>query len=340
LSIYGGLLDCPHREKQGWGAEAQANLEHLLYQFDIKPRRRSVIYLRERETDSDGDGANPFLLFLSYGPPHFPHDKAPEEYQDWYPPESLQLPPNFDVDQECYRFEGPNGLLPITGKVGDGYQLKDTETGFSGPLRKEMQGYYGHCSALDWCVGELMAELRNTGLDRNTIVVFTAHGDGLGANGVPAQIKWFPWDEEVRVPCLIRDPRFESRHGQRCDTPINTPDLLPTLLGMAGLEVPDSVEGRDLSPLIRGEEAEMDHVALYMLPLPFEGGMDCPAYRGIRTATHTYVESGDGPWLLYDDKRDPYQMENLTGKPEHEALLDELRDRLRRELDAIERSHP
>jgi arylsulfatase A-like enzyme len=118
-------------------------------------------------------------------------------------------------------------------------------------------------------------------------------------------------------------------------TPLTTPDILPTLLGLAGVGIPPAVEGEDLSPLLRaGREAD-DRSALYMGVAPFVAPDFAREYRAIRTARHTYVRSLDGPWMLFDDEKDPYQTNNLVARPEHAALVGELDARLQAMLKRI-----
>src|SRR5439155_27289766 len=116
----------------------------------------------------------PFLLWLAWGPPHDPYLTAPPEYRALYDPARLVLRPNV-----------PASMAP--------------------ELRKNLAGYYAHCSALDAAMGELIQTLQETGLAEITILVFTAdHGDMLGSHGMMKKQK--PFDESVRVPFLLRWP--------------------------------------------------------------------------------------------------------------------------------------
>ncbi|MCB1212136.1 MAG: sulfatase, partial [Verrucomicrobiales bacterium] len=237
----------------------------------------------------------PFVLVIAFGPPHFPHATAPEEYKKWYPPESLKLSPNV-----------PESL--------------------QGKVRQELQGYYAHCSALDHCVGELMATLDELGLAENTIVAFSAdHGETMGSHGNRPAQKQVPWDEASRVPFLLRYPAAKGQKGVVVKTPLTTPDILPTLLGLAGVAIPASIEGTDLSKTVTDPSYLEDRAALYEGIAPFahlgpEGAQNNRGYRAIRTSRYTYVRDRDGPWLLYDDEVDPFQMNNLVNKPESAAM--------------------
>ena len=102
--------------------------------------------------------------------------------------------------------------------------------------------------------------------------------------------------------------------------------------------MPSTVEGRDWSPLLRGDEALTgDEAALLNMPVEFTELIrnDMRAYRGLRSARHTYVRNLDGPWLLYDNLADPYQKRNLIGSAGHAELRDELDRRLQRRLDEL-----
>ncbi len=307
----------PPERRQGWdywkGAECDHNYNRSHYysgNSDVKrfwegydafaQTKDAQQYLREHER-----GGQPFILFIAYGTPHFPHDTAPAEFQSLYPSEKIQLPPNVPAAMQSL-------------------------------AKREAQGYYAHCTALDQCVGDLLATLDETELAANTVFVFTSdHGEMLGAHGVPPLQKQVSWSEAALVPLLLRFPAVHGQQGREVNMPLTTPDILPTLLGLAGLEIPSTVEGEDLSPLLRaGREAE-DRAALYMGVAPFLPRDFAREYRAIRTSRYTYVRSLAGPWMLFDDEQDPYQLVNFVGKPAYATLVQELEARLQRELNRI-----
>jgi arylsulfatase A-like enzyme len=111
---------------------------------------------------------------------------------------------------------------------------------------------------------------------------------------------------------------------------------MPTLLGLGGVEIPNTVEGMDFSNFLKGQADAPDTVALISCPSPFgqwnrnRGGRE---YRGVRTARYTYVRDLNGPWLLYDNTKDPYQLNNLCNQSAHTALQRELEQILDRKLE-------
>jgi arylsulfatase A-like enzyme len=168
----------------------------------------------------------------------------------------------------------------------------------------------------------LLETLDRAGAAEDTIVIFTSdHGDMMLSQGLTTKL--YPWDESIRVPFLMRYPRRFGRRGHKIRTPLNAPDIMPTLLGMSGLPIPDSVEGTDWSASILGRAHPPPEAAAFLnLPVPITEARryGFAEYRGLRSERYTYVRSIRGPWLLYDNLRDPYQMNNLCGKAEHKDL--------------------
>jgi arylsulfatase A-like enzyme len=245
----------------------------------------------------------PFFLFLAWGPPHDPYSSAPEKYRALYSPAKLKLAAN----------------VPEA--------MRDT-------ARNLLAGYYAHCTALDDCLEALLLVLKETGLDQDTLLVFTSdHGDLLGSHG--GRNKQQPFDECVRVPLLLRWPAEFGTRGRKLDVLFNSEDFMPTLLGLCGVSIPPTVEGRDYSGYLRGGRNPSDGATLISCVAPFgqwtrkAGGRE---YRGLRTLRYTYVRDLTGPWLLFDNQKDPAQMNNLVRTPGSAELQKELDALLNRKL--------
>ena len=290
------VLECTHDyNHSAYYADAK---DKLLWEgYDAAAQTRAAQrYIREHAA------GGPFLLMLSWGPPHDPYQTAPEAFRALYDPALLKLRPNV-----------PTGSLAAA--------------------RRSAAGYYAHCSALDDCLGQIWATLRETGLERDTILVFTSdHGDLLGSHGRFG--KQAPYDESVCVPLLVHWPRLGD--GARVVTaPFAPPDFMPTLLGLCGVDIPKTVEGLDFSRHLRGGPAPGDGAALVACYAMFAGWVrrngGC-VYRGVRTERYTYVRKLDGPWLLFDNQADPGQQKNLCNTPAAAALQEELDTRLQRKL--------
>ena len=292
----------PGAARQGFdfwaGANFDHNYDHSVYFFGDSPEPRTwpgydaesqttmaIDYMRERAA-----GDKPFLLVLSWGPPHHPYRTVGKSYLDLYDPGAIPTRPN------CPE-------LP----------------------RDDVWGYYAQTSFLDDQMARLVGSLDELGIAEDTIVVFTSdHGDMHGSHGVFK--KQWPWDEAIKIPFLVRYPRRVPGATQH-DYPVSAIDVMPTLLGLAGLPVPGRCEGVDLSACLRGESEDAPDAVLLMNPCPFSigdprGPDQVPSfqgmrmeYRGVRTRRYTYARTIDRPWLLYDNVEDPYQLHNRIDDP-------------------------
>lgn len=276
------VLECTHDYNESAYYAGDDRQKRYWRGYDAAAQTRDA----ERYIREHAGSTKPFFLVLSWGPPHNPYQTAPDEFRRMFRPESIELRPN----------------------VPPGAREK---------AREDLAGYYAHIAALDHYLGDLLRTLRETGLDDDTILVFTSdHGDMLGSQG--RQKKQKPWDESILVPFLIRYPQLLGKTGLIVDSPISTPDIMPTLLGLSGIPVPGTVEGIDRSGILLGSGGPKSDAALLSCVSPFgewsrKNGRE---YRGIRTRRYTFVRDLDGPWLLYDNLADPYQMNNLVDRPD------------------------
>ena len=248
----------------------------------------------------DGCGDDePFAVFVSPQPPHWtPYQFAPDVYYD-------RLPPHI---------EPPANL---------GESMR-------GQWDSEHRHYFAMILAVDDMVGDLMAYLDRTGRADNTLLVFTSdHGTQGGSHGVPFWGKKNPYDESFRVPLLARLPGvFEP--GSRSDALTSPVDLMPTLLGLCGVPVPRTVEGRDLAAAWRNEPGAAENDAL--LTMNFGGHHDLfrdgGEWRGVRTKRYNYARWLDGRTVLHDVIADPLQLTNLAADPAAAALVAEMETKL------------
>ena len=301
---YWKALECTHdyNNSRFYAGDSDQPLNWEGYDA-IEQTKDVQAYLRGRSRDGDGKSDTPFLLVLSWGPPHAPYETAPETYRQMYDPHSIELRPNVPPEM-------------------------------AEEARNWIAGYYAHCTALDDCLGALLQTLEDEGLAENTIFVFTSdHGDMLGSQGEVKKQR--PWEESIRVPFLLRWPRHFGWQGREVDALLDTPDILPTLLSLTDIPIPDTVEGRDFSATIEGGEDPSGGAALIYCPHPFgqflrpDGGRE---YRGIRTRNHTYARDLNGPWLLYDNEADPYQLDNLVNRASVSSIQAALEAQLQRKL--------
>ena len=271
---------------------------------------------------------NPFCLFLSWGPPHDPYNVVPLEYKARIPVDEIELRENVRerdlVDFLLARDRPSKHLADERSRRRQAYDDDESLT------REILHGYYAHTVALDDCIGRIRASLSELGIARDTILVFSSdHGDMLGSHRMGS--KQNPLEESIRVPLLVEYPRSVPA-GRRTDVLCAPIDIMPTLLSLAGLSCP-AVDGKDLAAAALGGVTDQQDELLIMKMLPGGNPYTLNAltpWRGVRTKRHTYVHLEDyGPWLLFDNQEDPWQLENLIDKPEHRGLRDRLDERMR-----------
>jgi arylsulfatase A-like enzyme len=306
---YWKVLECTHRyENSPYYSGDSTELKYWDGYDAIAQTKDACQYLADYAEEE------PFLLVLSWGPPH-DQNVTPKVADDWYfgaPPQYRALYDEHDIKLR------PNVLSSETDAA------------------KKLEGYYAHCTALDDCMGDLLATLESRNMSKDTIVVFTSdHGDMLGSHGKGQ--KQAPWEESIRVPFLLRYPALFGEKGESTNIVIDAPDIMPTLLGLAELDIPDSVEGINYQPHLLGEKDMSDEPALiacydlsgsgyYTAEM---GGRD---YRGLRTKRYTYVREINGPWLLFDNESDLYQLNNIINTPAAAEIQQELDELLNRKL--------
>ena len=192
--------------------------------------------------------------------------------------------------------------------------------------REEIAAYYAAISAIDDQVGRLVRVLKETGQDENTIILFTSdHGDMLGSHGMRRKRK--PHEESARVPGLMRWPARIPK-GKQVDTLFSHVDIPPTLLALAGLDVPKRMQGADLSRVALGQTTSGPDAVLLQIFVPFAGDKIEQGWRGIITDRYTYARFESEPWVLFDNVSDPSQLKNLAADPQHAALAQRLDTRL------------
>ena len=300
---YWKVLECTHNYNQSRYYGKTGQDPKVWEGYDAYAQTNDAVAYIKNHATQPAQSRKPFGLFLSWGPPHAPYRTGPTKWLDRYDSRKLTLRQN---------------VPPQLGK-----QAQSTYA-----------GYYAHCSALDECVGWLVEALKESGQLENTILVYTSdHGDMLHSRGQLKKQR--PWDESIRVPFLVRCPSSLKVKPRRLEAPINTPDIMPTLLSLAGVQIPGSVEGEDFADVIRGQRKLEDNHALITCPSPFgqwtraQGGRE---YRGLRTRRYSYTRALEGPWELFDNQEDPFQQRNLIKVARHRALRDELEDKLRTRL--------
>ena len=263
---------------------------------------------------------HPFFLMVSWNPPHSNFTDAPEDKKALYPDGSLPSRPNVS---------------------GGKYKGKMTEERKQKRAKRQSKSYYGyhaHVTAIDEELGRMMKKLDDLGLAENTILVYSSdHGSMLGSHGVGGKRQ--PYEESIRVPFMVRWPG-EVPAGRKVDSLFASIDIMPSVCAMAGVPVPETCDGQDFSPAMRGQKGPepKSQFIMHICKDHASGGQNHPApiFRGVTTGRYTYALYPDRPWCLFDNQTDPYQMKNLIDDPAMAQTRDEMRAMLAQWLKTAE----
>jgi arylsulfatase A-like enzyme len=286
---------------------------------------RAIDFLRGCRADQ------PFCLTVALKEPHGPWSYFDPQFKNAY--EATNIPPPATFTQEAY------DALPqfIRESLGS----REAAQWFANPERyqQRMRNFYWLISRADLAVGQIMKAIRDLGFDENTVVFYSAdNGEMQGAHGLNG--KWLMYEESIRVPMIVRDPRLpaESR-GRRSSEMVLGIDLAPTMLAMAGLPVPERMQGRDLQPLLRAQATGWREDWYYEHTYANPPQHPIPRCEGVRTDRWKYTRYTDfsPPYeQLFDLTADPGELRNLAGEQTNADVLQRLRarcDEYRRSLE-------
>ena len=253
-------------------------------------------------------GADPFLCIAGFYSPHAPW-LVPQKYLDLYDPETLTLP-SFPPEIDQQRPTEPDA------------PFSDSQ------LRRAKQGYYAMISEVDVYVGRILDALEASGKLDETIIVFTSdHGEWLGDH--LRYGKGYPADDAVsRVPLIISAP--EGPRAENCHSIVEAVDIVPTLLDLAGIQVPPFLQGESLAGIVENGGERANSVALT------EGN----GWKCLRTSQYRYLVHADGSEMLWDLSADRGEYHDVAASSDYAAALSDCRQQLLTRLLSIERPLP
>lgn len=258
----------------------------------------------------------PFFLAVGFVNPHVPW-VAPKKYHDLYNPADIRLPENRYPPKDAPAYAATTGAdfywygnVPKDGVITDEFGVRC------------LHGYLAAISYVDACAGRVLDELDRLGLRDNTIVVFWGdHGYYMGEHN------WWGgkhnnYEGATNAPLIISAPGMKAA-GQSTAATVEFVDIFPTLAELAGLPLPEGLEGRSLVPLLNDPQASWDKPAFSEYP---KGGRQGTA---MRTSRYRYVEWRDKAGRLvdrelYDHQTDPCENQNIAGQPENAPVIERL----------------
>jgi arylsulfatase A-like enzyme len=212
--------------------------------------------------------------------------------------------------------------------------------------------YYQTITGLDHVIGELLADLERRGLSGNTVILYGSdHGLLMGEHAMGG--KSLLYDLASKIPCFLHDPTLsKEKRGREVDSLVSSLDFPATLLDYAGVEALEFMDGRSLRPLVHGEDVGWRE-SLFLESL--YTGRDTPFQEGVRDGKWKYIRMFDGKAgeydeshvdfsgrvpefeMLFDVEADPGETRNLIEAHEGEEFLDEFREWVAKESDALNR---
>jgi choline-sulfatase len=269
---------------------------------------------------ADAPPDKPWCLFVSFVCPHFPL-VAPPEFFALYPPESLPLP----------RLTGPGDFPdhPVLRKLREVQNYQDHFRD-EAHVRTALAAYYGMVSFLDDNIGRVLGALRERGLERDTLVIYSSdHGDNLGTRSFWGKSNMY--DESAGVPLIMRGPGVAA--GKRVATPVSLVDSYPTIIETVGesLSPEDrALPGVSLLRLAEGADADRTVLSEYHAVGSLTGMFM------LRFGRWKYVHYEGYRPQLFDLEADPGETRDLALEPGHAAMLAEGERRLRAICDPSE----
>ncbi|MEQ9300509.1 MAG: sulfatase [Cyclobacteriaceae bacterium] len=278
----------------------------------------------------------PFCLSLSFKAPHC-QDSHPDQflydttrYSHLYADETIPEAPLSDPEY----WE----MFPEFFQLGDSSETRIRwRRRFGTPeLYQEMvKSYYRLISGIDATITAIRTDLREKGLDKNTIIIFSSdNGFYLGERGLAG--KWFSHEESIRVPLIIYDPREELMEGSVSEQIALNIDLAPTILDLAGIEIPLGMQGKSL--LSEMNDQTDDWRTDFFFEHRFER-FNIPESEGVinlNTKYVRYVEEEPDYEYLYDLESDPDEVINYKDSAAYTSQVDEMRTRYYALLKQIE----
>jgi arylsulfatase A-like enzyme len=259
----------------------------------------------------------PFCLSVSFKASHGPMSPDPF-FDDVYADKVWNRPPNYD--------EAGAAGIPEQAKSGRQYlHINDFEPDrYQRTMRKYHQLVYG----IDYAVGMIRDELEKQGIADNTVILFlTDNGYSCGAHGMGGKV--LPYEEPSRSPMIILDPRHSvSGRGARVKSVTANIDMAPTVLDLAGLPIPDNMDGKSLLPLLDNPAGKV-HDSILLI----NAWGNAPTHSlAVVTDEYKYINwpydhEMEAAEELYQFSTDQYEMTNLVANPEYKAVLEQMHKR-------------
>lgn len=258
-----------------------------------------------------GKSSNPFFMYISFNAPHDPR-QSPKEFVDMYPLDKISVPESFMPE------------YPYAEEIGSGRTLRDERlapfprTEYA--IRRNRQEFYAIISHMDHQIGRILEELRKTGQDKNTYIIFTSdHGLAVGDHGFLGKQNMY--DASMKVPLIIVGPDVKKNY--RTDQFVYLQDIVPTTLEIARTPKPQHVDYHSLLPMATGKADRSAYDAVYGAYMGTQRMIRNEKYKMIIYPVPNVVR-------LFDMENDPFEMHDLASEPDYKPIMDQLFEKFKK----------
>ena len=257
------------------------------------------------------ESGEPFFLACGFIRPHLPF-YAPKKYWDLYDEAALPI-----ADNQYRPKDAPKVLRGF--KEYGVYEMNGYKVGTEAFHRKMRHGYFAATSYADKLAGDVLNELEKLGLADHTIIVLWGdHGWHLGEHNFWG--KHNTLYNALRIPLIVKVPGKMA--GGKSESLVAAIDIFPTLCSLAGLEVPNSVQGKSFEALLDHPEQKLNEVVYTRFR----------AADTVVTERYTYTLFESGEEMLFDLKKDPQENQNVANNPEYSKALKGMRSKLKEQM--------
>ena len=263
----------------------------------------------------------PYCLSLSFSAPHA-HDNA--ELQYFWQEKPNVLFRNMEMPEPELADDKYFNNLPKS--VREGFNRTRWFWRYDTPekYQRSVKGYYRMINGIDLEIAKIRKKLKEKGQDKNTVIILMGdNGHFLGERQLAG--KWLMYDNSIRVPLIVYDPRIEKQQDNN-EMALNI-DVPATILDLAGVELPATYQGKSLMSIVSGKQKTLDRDTILIEHLwEFD---NIPPSEGVRTAEWKYLRYINDKSVeeLYNLIDDPKEINNLAGNPEFQNILQEFSDK-------------
>ncbi|MDO6693307.1 sulfatase [Aliiglaciecola sp. 3_MG-2023] len=289
------------------------------YKGKTLPQTYYIAELAKEFIEQSKTAGKPWTMSVNFWNPHA-HDNDlqdqyhyPEEFESMYA--DVTIPPAKFSDDATFQ-ELPEFLKRSIGRERWKWRYDTPEK-----YQRMVKRYYRAISAVDKAVGMIYQKLEETGMADNTVIIYMGD-NGYNLNERQLAGKWFGWEEDLRIPLIIYDPRNKAAQNQQLDSIALNIDIASTIVDLAGLDAPANYQGESLLPLLSGstdvkwrDEFFFEH--MYQPKRSF-----IPPTVGLRTEKWKYIDFyKNGFQQLYDLENDPEEKFNLIESKQHQGVV-------------------